>query len=201
MAELDTARLKRQTHHWARWIHVYSSMIALLVVLFFALTGITLNHPQWTFGDDARTDTYSGVFPFDPVRDGAVDFLSMAEYVRSEYDVTGTVDSFEATSGQGSIAFKNPGYAADLFFDVGTGEYELTVEQQGFVAVMNDLHKGRDTSPLWRWVIDLSALFLVAISITGLTMQFFLSKRRRSAFISVGVGAVLIVALMVLTIT
>ena len=80
-----------------------------------------MNHPQWTFGDDARTDTYSGVFPFDPVRDGAVDFLSMAEYVRSEYDVTGTVDSFEATSGQGSIAFKNPGYAADLFFDVGTG--------------------------------------------------------------------------------
>ena len=33
-----------------RWIHVYTSMISLLIVLFFGLTGITLNHPKWTFG-------------------------------------------------------------------------------------------------------------------------------------------------------
>ncbi len=37
---------KRNTHRWARWIHVYTSMVALVVVLFFGITGITLNHPS-----------------------------------------------------------------------------------------------------------------------------------------------------------
>ena len=30
---------------WARIVHAYSSMVALVLVLFFGLTGITLNHP------------------------------------------------------------------------------------------------------------------------------------------------------------
>ncbi len=49
-----STHVKRETHRWARLIHVYTSMIALLVVLFFAVTGLTLNHPEWTFGSDVR---------------------------------------------------------------------------------------------------------------------------------------------------
>ena len=48
---------KRGIHRWSRWIHVYTSMVALLIVLFFGVTGITLNHPKWTFGDDVDTTT------------------------------------------------------------------------------------------------------------------------------------------------
>ena len=43
-------RRKQATSRWVRWIHVYTSMISLLIVLFFGLTGITLNHPKWIFG-------------------------------------------------------------------------------------------------------------------------------------------------------
>ena len=178
-------RVERRTHHWSRLIHVYTSMIALLVVLFFAITGLTLNHPDWTFGDATDTETVTGTFPFDAQlaaadgTQGSVDFLSISEYVRINYDVRGDVDSFGATTTEGSIAFKNPGYSAELFFDVDTGEFELTIEQQGWVAVMNDLHKGRDTGNAWKWVIDGAAGFLVVISLTGLTMQFFLPKAAR----------------------
>jgi hypothetical protein len=204
----DLARVKRRTHRWSRLIHVYTSMVALLVVLFFAITGITLNHPAWTFGDATDTETVTGTFPFDTQltaadgTEGSVDFLSISEYVRINYDVRGDVDSFEetttATSTQGSITFKNPGYSADLFFDVDTGEFELTVEQQGWVAVMNDLHKGRDTGSAWKWVIDVAAGFLVVISVTGLTMQFFLRKRRRS-LLAAGAGAIVLIALIAIT--
>lgn len=197
---VEAAELKRSTHRWARLLHVYVSMIALVIVLFFGLTGITLNHPSWTFGDDTSVETVTGTFPLELAGDdGTVDFLAAAEYVRAEYDVKGTVDSYDESGGDGSISFKNPGYSADLFFDVDTGEYELTIEQQGFVAVMNDLHKGRDAGSAWRWVIDLSGAFLVVISITGLVMQFFLRRRRRSGLITAGVGAALIVALMTFT--
>ena len=33
---------------WIRWIHLYLSMFSFAALLFFALTGITLNHPSWT---------------------------------------------------------------------------------------------------------------------------------------------------------
>jgi hypothetical protein len=188
------------THRWARLLHVYTSMIALVIVLFFGITGITLNHPDWTFGDEVNTTTISGALPVDTtLDDGSVDFLSVSEYVRDEYDVSGSVDSFDVVNGQGSIAYKNPGYSADLFFDVETGEFDLTIEQQGWVAVINDLHKGRDTGTLWKWVIDLAAGFLVVISLTGLVMQFFLRKRRRSALISAAVGGLIVIVLVAIT--
>ena len=36
--------LRLRIHSWLRWLHIYISMFTLLVVLFFAVTGITLNH-------------------------------------------------------------------------------------------------------------------------------------------------------------
>ena len=192
--------IKRRTHHLARWLHVYASMIALLIVLFFGITGLTLNHPDWAPGGGTTTETSTGTFPFPAQSNGTIAWLPIAEYVRTTYDVKGTVGSFDATDGQGSIAFENPGYTADLFFDVDTGAYQLTIEQQGFVAVMNDLHKGRNAGSTWRWTIDVAAVLLVAISLTGLTMQFFLRKRRRSALVASAVGAVVLVGLIVLTV-
>lgn len=192
----------RAVHRWARWIHVYSSMVALLVVLFFGLTGITLNHPTWTLGDDVDTSEVTGTLPVDTtLADGSVNFLGVSEYVRDTYDVAGHIDSFEVTNGEGSIAYKRAGYSADLLFDVETGEFRLDVAQQGWVAVLNDLHKGRDTGSSWRWVIDVSAGFLVVISLTGLLMQFYLRKRRRSAYLSAVVGAVVVAVLALLTLT
>lgn len=196
----DHGRWKRSTHLWARRLHVYTSMITLVVVLFFGVTGLTLNHPDWTFGSEPTVTTESGTFPFAMTDDtGAVQFLSIAEYVRTEYGVSGHVDSFYAENGEGSIAFKNAGYSADLFFDTTDATFDLTVTREGWVAVMNDLHKGRDTGSTWSWVIDLSAGFLVVISLTGLAMQLFLRKRRTAALVTAGVGAVATVVVVVLT--
>lgn len=193
---------KRAVHRWARWLHVYTSMIALLIVLFFGITGITLNHPDWTFGDATSRDTITGTLAVDSTfEDGSVDWLTVAEATRADYGVKGTVSDFGLTGTEGSIVFTNPGYSANLFFDTADGTFDLTVEQQGFVAVMNDLHKGRDTGAAWRWVIDLSAGFLVAISVTGLTMQFFLRRRRRSAIITAIVGAIITVVLIWITVS
>ena len=37
----------------------------------------------------------------------------------------------------------------DVFIDRATGRYELTETRMGFFAVMNDLHKGRDSGKAW----------------------------------------------------
>jgi hypothetical protein len=175
-------------------------MIALVVILFFGVTGLTLNHPSWTFGDDLTRSTSTGMLPFPAVRaDGSVDYLRVSEFVRDTHGVRGRVDSFDTEQGEASIAYKNPGYSAEVFVDVAAGSYELTVDQQGWVAVLNDLHKGRDAGSGWSWVIDVSAGFLVVVSLTGLVMQLVLRKRRTSALVVMAGGGVLTVLLTWLT--
>ncbi len=187
---------KLVTHRWARWLHVYTSMIALVLVLFFGLTGLTLNHPQWTFGDEMETTRARGTFPFDPLMDdGTVNYLRASEFAREELGVAGHITTFRTTGTEATISYRNPGYAADLFYDVRTGDYQVTVQQQGWLGVLNDLHKGRDSGSTWSWVIDVSALFLVAIAVTGIVMQLFLRKRRTSALVIAGIGAVVAVVL------
>ena len=53
----------------------------------------------------------------------------------------------------------------------------------GFAAVINDLHKGRDTGPIWKAIIDVSAGLLLFISITGLVLLYFVHKYRLAGVI------------------
>ena len=75
---------------------------------------------------------------------------------RKAHGVHGEVSDFRVDDAQCAVSFKAPGYAADAFIDRGTGAYELTVSKMGFAAVVNDLHKGRDSGPVWKAMIDLS---------------------------------------------
>ncbi len=191
----DGARRRRtaSTNRWMRWLHVYTSMISLVVVFFFGITGLTLNHPSWTLGDATDRTTHEGTLPDGYHTGNTIDFLVVSEYIRDQYGVNGDVSDHGVAGDEGTISYKAPGYAADLFFSVQTGDYRLIVEQQGFVGVMNDLHKGRDAPGSWKWIIDISALLLVLVSVTGLGIQLFQRKRRTRALIFAAGGLVLAV--------
>jgi uncharacterized protein len=190
---------KNSLHRWTRVVHVYTSMISLLVVLFFSLTGITLNHPDWAFGTKPTRQQIQGTLPANAFVDGKVDWLNITEFLRNTHGVRGAVTDRNSDELQGSVSFRQPGYGAQAFFDVKAKTFDLTVEQQGLVGVMNDMHKGRDSGSSWRWLIDVSGGLLVLISLTGLGLQFFLRKRRRSAFATVGIGIVVVAVLAYLT--
>ncbi|MEZ5183398.1 MAG: PepSY-associated TM helix domain-containing protein [Acidimicrobiales bacterium] len=195
-------RRRSRSASWQRWsrvVHAYTSMVALLLVLFFGLTGITLNHPEWTFGDAPTTTTETGTFAFDVAPDGATDYLAVSEGLRDRYGIGAEVSDYQTTGDQGSISYRAPGYAADATFSTTTGEYRVAIEQQGFVGVMNDLHKGRDASSSWRWAIDLSGAFLVVIAASGLILQLVLKRRLRSAVIVAVAGSVVALVLVALT--
>ena len=89
------------------------------------------------------------------------------------------------------MSFKAPGYAADAFIDRATGAYELTVSKMGFAAVVNDLHKARDSGPVWKAMIDLSAALLTFVSLTGLILLHFIHKHRFSGLLALAGGAAL----------
>jgi hypothetical protein len=184
---------KRRFAHLARWLHTYLSMLSFALLLFFAVTGFTLNHAE-RFDSRQRPTVYHGtlsaawVNPSDP---GAVAKDQLVNYFRQTYRTKGALSDFHVDGDQCEILFKGPGYEADATIDRQTGKYDLTVSPFSLVALLNDLHKGRDAGKTWSAVIDFSAILMTLVSLTGLTLIFFLNKRRFSGLMLVAVGALL----------
>lgn len=163
-----------------RWLHLYLSVISFVLVLFFALTGLTLNHPDW-FADTERTTEQKGKINLAWVAGtdtSTVNKLALVEYFRAKHNLKGMVSEFRIDEQECAVSFRGPGYSADVFIDRPAGTFELTETHLGLVAIINDLHKGRDTGRGWAWVIDISAVFMTLVSVTGLLLLLFLKKRR-----------------------
>ncbi|WP_135227699.1 PepSY-associated TM helix domain-containing protein [Deinococcus fonticola] len=192
---------RAQWNVWLRWLHTYTSMISLLVVLFFALTGVTLNHPDWVFGTKEVQREVTGTLPAGWIRNGEVNWLTVAEELRAQQGLKGRVGDTRADTQEADISFAAPGYSADAFIDVKTGSYKVNVLEQGGVAILNDLHKGRDAGTGWKWVIDLSGAVLTLVSVTGIGILLLLKKTRRQALTVMGIASVVTVLLALRAIT
>ena len=198
-AELPVPRVRRRrplrlrVHTVLRWLHIYTSMVSLLVVLFFAATGVTLNHPDWLAGE--RTEELTGTLPAAWKTAKGIDWLVVAEHLRTANGVHGTVADRREDDREGSLTFRAPGYSADAFIAVRDGSYKLTTSYQGAVGVLNDLHRGRDAGSAWAWLIDASGLFLVFLSLTGLGLLFYLKKVRIKGLLVMTAGAGLVIGL------
>jgi hypothetical protein len=183
--------LRLRIHSALRWLHIYTSMVSLVAVLFFALTGVTLNHPDWLATESTKQAT--GQMPADWKSGAAVDWLVVAEHLRSTQGVHGPVADRNADGAEASITFKAPGYSAECLIDTTTGKYRLTVDYQGALGVLNDLHRGRDAGGGWSSLIDVAGWFLALVSVTGLGLLVYLRKVRASALLTMAFGAVALV--------
>lgn len=114
--------------------------------------------------------------------------LEIVEFLRKTYQVKGAVSEFRIDDSELSVSLKGPAYSCDAFIDRETGKYEVSEIKMGIVAVMNDLHKGRDSGSGWSWIIDISAVFLVLISLSGLILLCFIKKKRVAGLVTGIVG-------------
>jgi uncharacterized protein len=180
---------QRKVAQWSRWLHIYLSMVSFAIIFFFAVTGLTLNHQQW-FANQQKTFQYKG--QLDPHwLSGNVQKLEIVEYLRTHHNISRALNDFRVDDGQVEVSFKGPGYEASVFIDRRTGAYDVTETKMGLAAMLNDLHKGRDSGKAWGWLIDASAIFMTLVSVTGIVLILFLQKRRFSGLFAGTVGAVL----------
>src|SRR5579863_4245507 len=145
-------------------------MVSFGILLFFAVTGLTLNHAEF-FNDQSRTTQVKGKVDLKWVGPEPAK-LEIVEHLRNVNGVKSALTDFHVDDSQLTVSFKGPGYTADAFIDRSTGTYDLTIVRSGFVAVMNDLHKGRDTGAVWSSIIDISAGLMTLVSLTGLVLIF-----------------------------
>lgn len=175
-------------------------MFGSAAILFFSITGLTLNHTEWFF--DESTTQLSGALDVGwlnveaapPANWDEYDYshevsrLEVAEYLRREFGLRGTVTDFLAFEDECEVTFQAPGYSATSRIDRESGDFTIDVISSDFVTVMNDLHKGRHSGSAWSWVIDISAILGTLVGLTGFILIFFLKLHKRAGLITSFVG-------------
>jgi uncharacterized protein len=178
---------------FARWLHIYLSMISFAIVFFFAVTGLTLNHAD-KFADQLHSVQEKGKLNLTWVNNTdtlKIAKLEIVEYLRKNNGIKAAMSDFRIDDSQIGVSFKGPGYAADAFVNRQTGEYDLTKTSAGFVGIINDLHKGRDTGAGWAMFIDISAILLTLVSLSGMFLLLLIKRKRVSGLIVAACGLLL----------
>ena len=165
-------------------------------LLLFAVTGFTLNHAAQIEAQPKITKvetlvpqaTLAGLAS---VTANAPLTATQAAAIRGAtgIDVRGaTVDADDD-----GIYLTMPGPGVDATLEIsridGHAAYERT--DRGLIAVLNDLHKGRHSGPVWALFIDLIAIACVVFAITGFGLLWLYSRGRRVTWPLVALGIVL----------
>jgi hypothetical protein len=185
--------VKRGIAKLSRWLHIYVSMISFAIVFFFSVTGLTLNHPD-TFAGQLKNTNEKGKLNIQWVK--TKDTLSIAkleivEYLRKTHGIKAAMSEFRIDESQCSISFKGPGYAADAFINRETGEYDVAFFRAGFIGILNDLHKGRDSGSGWSVLIDISGIIMTLVSLTGFILILYIKRKKTSGLIIAATGLIL----------
>lgn len=208
MFKANTSLKNKKVQLWARRLHIYISMGLLLVVLFFSITGITLNRPHLFVKKQPQLEqktlqlpdhlfrAYQGKF--------SPDKALLLSYLKEQGKLSGSPSAMQffidveeglLIEGEISLDFKGPGYSSTVFIDMLTQQATIETTHYGVVAVLNDLHKGRNSGEVWAWFIDISALLMVLFVLTGVCLLVPKKKTFNLALKWTALGSLLSVAI------
>jgi hypothetical protein len=174
----------------SRSIHVYLSLALLLMLVFFALTGITLNNPT-RFAAEAEVDTTMlAELPALPrnAQGQIIESPELAAFVREQFGIRLALATLSHEDEFLIIDYQAPGHATLLEIDQQLNEALAEHTDYGLIAMLNDLHKGRHVDVLWSWLIDLSGVLTVLFSLAGLILLLPNQRRLQKVLVYSAVG-------------
>jgi len=211
-AQKNRAFWLKHLHQW----HWVSAALCLIGMVLFSLTGFTLNHASLISARPVVTAAKDTV-PVELLHElrqaagsvaGAADGTSgpraaipgttsgaipgdIARWVNERFSVRLTGRQAEWSEDELYVSLPRPGGDAWLTIDLQDGSviYELT--DRGWIAYLNDLHKGRNTGTAWNLFIDVFAFAALVFAVTGLVLLKMHASRRPGTWPSVAFGLVL----------
>jgi len=193
-------------HQW-HWI---SSAACLASMLLFAVTGLTLNHA------DLIASTPDVVSKHAQLPDGLRAELAgqahrqsdakaalpeaALRWLDAELGVDARGRAVEWSVDEIYVSLPRAGGDSWLFMDLDDGAVEHEITDRGWIAYLNDLHKGRHTGAGWSAFIDVFALACVVFALTGLLLLKLHASRRPATWPLTGLGVLIPLVLALLLI-
>jgi len=197
--KLSPSFWRNQLRQW-HWI---SSGLCLVGMILFSVTGFTLNHAadieaearitRWE--KDLTPDTLSHL---GAAQDKAVLPQALAAAIRTETGIDVRRAVAEVSDEEVYLTLPGPGLDEWMAIDRQSGVASYERSHRGLIGVLNDLHKGRNTGPIWSLFIDMIALASVIFCLTGLGLLWIYARGRRITWPLVGLGTIVPLILFLL---
>jgi hypothetical protein len=204
----------RRRSYWLKTLHEWhwvSSALCLIGMLLFAVTGFTLNHAG-QIESRPRIERGEASIPGDlrdllvqaqqaaPSRDRAPVPPALASWVRAQWGLEADGREAEWSPDEVYVSLPRPGGDAWVRVALADGQAEYERTERGWIAYLNDLHKGRNTGAAWSWFIDIFAAACLVFTITGLFILKMHAGNRPFTWPMVGMGLVIPMLLALLLI-
>jgi len=182
----------------ARVWHWITGAATLVGMLLFAFTGITLNHAGQIEGKPAIVEK-TAVMPAEilvqlgePPAEGETGVLPrpVADWLETELGAPVSRKAGEWSDTEVYVGMPKPGGDAWLSIDRETGDVIFENTDRGAISWLNDLHKGRNTGPVWFWFLDIFSVAAILFCITGLVLLWMHAPRRPPTWFIVGAGLI-----------
>ncbi len=177
-------------HQW-HWI---SAALCLIAILLLSFTGITLNHaaqiqarprttaltaqlPETVRAQLSRHSETAGPLP-----------QALRDWLSRTWSLHTGARTAEWSQDEIYIALPRPGGDAWVSIDRGSGDARYEDTDRGWIAYLNDLHKGRHAGPIWTIFLDVIAAASLIFSITGLLLLKMHASQRPTTWPMVGLG-------------
>ncbi len=170
---------RRDFYRHARYVHGWLSAFAFIVLIFFSVTGLLLNHPEW-FQPATDENTQSITLPptlLNKIKGQENPSQPIVDYVRQHHAVIGRYKSGEVMDNEVMIHLESPAGSTDIWVTLDNAQAEITLKPASTVSLINDLHRGKNAGSAWSWLIDLSAIIITLLSLAGYIL--FLSIKTR----------------------
>jgi hypothetical protein len=183
--------------HWALLTHIYISMAGFLLALLFGITGLTLNHQDFGFGDPQIRKSQINL---DRSLVANPDQATLEKCLRQKLGLRSPSTDYHADSDQIQMTFAAPGSRTVVTINSADGTADVEQESRGLLGKLGDLHKGFDSGTVWSWTIDVAAVLLVVSSLTGMVTLVALRARRRLGFAVATFGILTIILIYLLAV-
>lgn len=189
---------RRDFYRHSRYVHGWLSAFAFLVLMFFAGTGLLLNHPEWF---EAAPVEQTHTFPLPAQLTQQIAALEnpsevILQHVRRQHPLIGRYNSSEVMDGEVMIRLESPAGSTDIWVNTMDQQIEVTQKPATVVGMLNDLHRGKNVGEAWRWLIDVSAVIIMLLSVAGFVLFLTLKSRLITHVALTAISVVLLMLLM-----
>lgn len=199
---------KRGKAFWTKQFYLWhwvSSALCLGAMLFFAFTGITLNHaadipakPQVTeLKTTLPPELLKTIGPDETAAEQKKPLpAEVAQWLTRELKQHIGKPTADWSELEIYLSLPRPGGDSWLTLDRETGAVHYELTKRGAISWLNDLHKGRHTGTAWSWFLDIFSVSCVVFCLTGLVLLHVHARRRPGTWPVVAAGLLLPVVII-----
>lgn len=190
-----------EINRWMRWLHIYSAVPVLLSMIFFAVTGFFLNHPDIPLGE-TRSKQHEVQLPetfadLDWINNKTYYSLSLLNWLDQSLGIRGVKIEIEWEDDDLlMIVLEGPNASQSIDVYPEEGLVEIFSQTLSFMQMLNNLHRAKSVSEAWRWFSDLSAIFMLVFCLTGFWLVLANKMQRVSGVSWITLGSVVMVLIV-----